>query len=180
MTAKSLHKLSSNPLCHISFIGTLVVPIISWLLFQTVFGWAKKIPISKKMLNNPHDMAFVALSGLLSNILQAGLWMSLQYYLNHGNILKPGFISDMLEYGVKFNIAFALLQMLPIPPFDMSYLLDWVVPKRILYFYRKINSYGYLIAGLLIYLGFFDRVSLQITPIVMNYMNYFLLRWIWV
>ena len=64
-TAKSLGRLSLNPLKHLDPIGALCL-----LVFR--FGWAKPVPINLRYFKNPRrDMALTALAGPLSNFVMA-------------------------------------------------------------------------------------------------------------
>src|SRR5262245_46337449 len=62
-------RLTLNPIKHLDFVGSLVVPAMSYLLGGFLFGWAKPVPY------NPHNLrpgrwseATVAVVGPLSNL----------------------------------------------------------------------------------------------------------------
>ena len=64
-TARSLGRLSLNPLRHLDPIGTLCMILLR-------FGWAKPVPINTRYFKKPRrDMAITALCGPLSNFLLA-------------------------------------------------------------------------------------------------------------
>jgi Zn-dependent protease len=63
-TARMLGRVTLNPLKHIDLIGTLVVPLATFLLTGFLFGWAKPVPIDGRNLHSPRrDMALVASPG---------------------------------------------------------------------------------------------------------------------
>ena len=77
-TAKSLGRLSLNPLRHIDPIGTLLVPGLLLALGGFVFGWAKPVPVDGSRLRHPRrDMALVAVAGPGANLVMALGWAML-------------------------------------------------------------------------------------------------------
>lgn len=66
-TAKSMHRLSLNPLRHIDWIGLL-------MMFVAGFGWAKPVPVDPRYFRKPKQgMALTALAGPVSNFVLAVL-----------------------------------------------------------------------------------------------------------
>ena len=64
-TAKSMHRLSLNPLRHIDWLGLL-------MMFVAGFGWAKPVPVDLRYFKKPKQgMALTALAGPASNLLLA-------------------------------------------------------------------------------------------------------------
>ena len=66
-TAKSMHRLSLNPLRHIDWLGLA-------LMFVAGFGWAKPVPVDLRYFKKPKQgMALTALAGPVSNFVLAFL-----------------------------------------------------------------------------------------------------------
>ena len=62
-TAKSMHRLSLNPLRHIDWLGLL-------MMFAVGFGWAKPVPVDPRYFKDPKKgMALTALAGPVSNFM---------------------------------------------------------------------------------------------------------------
>lgn len=72
-TAKSLGRLTLNPLVHIDPLGTIIMPLLCLLApGGFLIGWAKPVPISPDRLRNPRrDMALVAAAGPAMNFVLA-------------------------------------------------------------------------------------------------------------
>ena len=72
-TAKEQGRLSFNPLRHIDWFGTIILPLL--LFFSKigfVFGWAKPVPVNyDKLKNNRKNLVLVASAGILANIALA-------------------------------------------------------------------------------------------------------------
>jgi len=74
-TAVRLGRLTINPLKHIDTMGTIVVPLITYLLSGFVFGWAKPVPVNPQYFKQPLvDMALVAVAGPTSNFIMGCAW----------------------------------------------------------------------------------------------------------
>src|SRR5512137_678097 len=64
-TARSLGRLTLNPLKHLDIIGTLMVFVVG-------IGWAKPVPVNFNNLRNPkRDMIWVAAAGPITNFVLA-------------------------------------------------------------------------------------------------------------
>ena len=71
-TARALGRVSLNPLVHIDWIGTVLLPIIAAVSELPLIGWAKPVPVMLRNLRNPRrDFMIVAAAGPISNLLQA-------------------------------------------------------------------------------------------------------------
>ena len=72
-TAKRLGRMTLNPLPHIDFLGTLVLPLVGMVTGWRVLGWAKPVPVDPSRLSRKFTqrtgMAMVAGAGPASNIL---------------------------------------------------------------------------------------------------------------
>ncbi|MGH8119749.1 MAG: site-2 protease family protein, partial [Gammaproteobacteria bacterium] len=74
-TARSLGRLTLNPVKHIDPIGTIVLPVVLFYLGGFIFGWAKPVPVNWQNLGHPRrDMALVAAAGPGANLVMMVLW----------------------------------------------------------------------------------------------------------
>lgn len=138
-TAKALGRLSINPLSHLDPIGTLCM-----VLFH--FGWAKPVPIDPRNFKNPkRDFAITALAGPLTNVILGFISsffyvLFLNLYSIHGLTTQVVFLHNLLYFTTLFfmycliiNVGLGVFNLIPIPPFDGSRLLNALLPQR-LYF----------------------------------------------
>ncbi len=132
-TARERGRLTLNPVPHIHWFGSLVFPGVLLLLgSKVIFGWAKPVPVDWARLRDPrNDQVRVALAGPASNLLlglsfgallavspEAGFWAGLQ---------------KLAAFGVLLNCALAVLNLIPVPPLDGSWLVLRFLPLRHLY-----------------------------------------------
>jgi len=165
-TAKTLGRLTLNPLAHIDPIGTILVPIVLVILRSPfLFGWAKPVPVNPNYFRNPYKgMFYVAIAGPLMNIALAlgasaiGRLAILITPLSllYGRGFSAYFVQTifyLLGFFVIINIILAVFNMLPIPPLDGSRVLTYFLPpegKRVM---MQLERYGFLIVLALLYLG---------------------------
>jgi Zn-dependent protease len=149
-TAAELNRLSLNPLRHVDPIGTVVLPGVLALMKAPVFGWAKPVPVDKWRLRNPrYGMMAVAAAGPLINLVMAGVGAVLLGLLlrPYAGVAQPegiaGFLAANLLNFLLINIFLALFNLLPIPPFDGSHIVEGLLPRGAARIYGKLRPYGF-------------------------------------
>ncbi len=164
-TAKSLGRLTLNPISHMDLIGTVIVPAVLLFLGGFIFGWAKPVPVNWNKLANPkRDMVYVAIAGPLANLAMAIAWgvvMKIGYIIGSDN----EFISTPLIYmgyaGVFINSVLMMLNLLPILPLDGGRVLAGLLPHKASYEFSKLERYGFPILIVIIAM---DWLSLILGP----------------
>ena len=152
-TASMLGRLTLNPVKHIDWIGTVLVPGILILSFTGfIFGWAKPVPVNDKNLANPRvDMALVAVAGPVANVLMALLWAGIARI---GVSVEVESISSPLIYmgiaGVSINLVLALINLIPVPPLDGSRVLACLLPPKWAERFNRIEGLGLIVLLLLL------------------------------
>ena len=149
-TAAEARRLSLNPLRHIDPIGTVVLPGLLALVKAPVFGWAKPVPVNKWRLRNPRvGMMLVAIAGPGSNLILAALGAVALGLLAQG-ITEAPVQGTLRQFAVLnaynfilFNIFLALFNMLPIPPFDGSHVVEGLLPRRAAAAYERLRPFGF-------------------------------------
>lgn len=159
-TARSMGRLSLNPLRHVDRFGTLLLPgalILGQLLtigrVGFLFGWAKPVPVSAWRFANPRrGMALVAAAGPAVNFFLA--WLAA--LLLHGTALLSGPVGDvadaMLQTFILANLVLGLFNLLPIPPLDGGRIMVGVLPERLAYAWARLERAGLVIVLLFVFL----------------------------
>ncbi|KLI64144.1 site-2 protease family protein [Aurantiacibacter marinus] len=147
-TAQEQNRLSLNPIRHVDPIGTLLVPGALALAGMPVFGWAKPVPVIKQRLNNPRfGMMAVAAAGPGTNFVLAAIGAVLLGLiapnLAGGPGGEPHLFVTALVYFISINIFLALFNLLPIPPFDGSHVIEGLLPRSAAKAYEKIRPLGF-------------------------------------
>lgn len=127
-TAKDMGRLTLNPIKHLDIMGAICM-----LLFG--FGWAKPVPVnSMNFKKRDKGMVLTALAGPVSNILMAFLGVILWTVLKAYNVIPPtlagGFINQFLIVFIMLNVAFAVFNLLPVPPLDGSKIVEPLLPPK--------------------------------------------------
>ena len=174
-TAKEQRRLSFNPLRHVDPVGTVILPGLLALVKAPVFGWAKPVPVIRERLRNPRfGMMAVAAAGPGSNLVLAAVGAILLGLLVRGVGDSPPaeplrFIALNLSNFLTINIFLALFNLLPIPPFDGSHIVEGLLPPRAAAVYDRLRPFGFplvfiLLIGLPYLIPGFDLVSRIVLP----------------
>jgi len=155
-TASQLGRLTLNPIKHVDFVGTIIIPgllLISSAGF--IFGWAKPVPVDPRYFKNPRrDMAIVAVAGPVSNLLMALAWtllVKIGVELKMEGISLPLILMGMA--GIQINLVLALINLIPIPPLDGSRIVTGFLSNRLAWQYNKLERYGFFILVALLWTG---------------------------
>ena len=148
-TAANLGRLTLNPIKHVDPIGTLILPTILAVTGAPIFGWAKPVPVQQNRLRDPrvHMMA-VAFAGPASNLILAFLAVAgMALMINLGGGAQEldfvgRFVFDNLSNFMVINIFLALFNLLPIPPFDGSHIMEGLLPRHLARAYNSSRRYG--------------------------------------
>jgi Zn-dependent protease len=125
-TAQQAGRLTLNPLKHIDWFGTVILPLMLMFGGYPVFGWAKPVPY------NPFNLrlrrwgpAVVAASGPVSNFMLATIFLfSLKYCLTVLHLPDGNLLLHFLMYLTIVNIILGTFNLIPIAPLDGSALLE--------------------------------------------------------
>ena len=148
-TAKSLGRLSLNPIKHIDPIGTILVPAVLYFSGAPfIFGWAKPVPINiSTVIRNGGTNAAVAVSlaGITYNFILAAICATILPMISD----PESFIAYFFQWSIIINVVLGVFNLWPIPPLDganaVRYLAEGWNLKGFAAFYDKIAPYGMLI-----------------------------------
>lgn len=152
-TAKERKRLSLNPIRHVDPFGTLILPGLLTLSGLPAFGWAKPVPVIKQRLRNPRfGMMMVAAAGPGTNLVLAAIGAIALGILTRADpdSLVALFVGVSLSYFIVLNIFLALFNLLPIPPFDGSHIVEGVLPPRAAQIYERLRPFGILLMFLVL------------------------------
>jgi len=146
-TAKDLQRLSLNPMRHVDPIGTVILPGILAMTGAPIFGWAKPVPVNARRLNNPrYGMMAVAIAGPGTNFILALVGAVVLGLFARGLTEEPGMGVQLLLTGLNYfiviNIFLGLFNLIPLPPFDGSHIVEGLLPDGPSRFYAKLRPFG--------------------------------------
>jgi Zn-dependent protease len=174
-TARLLGRVTLNPVAHTDPIGTLLIPIVGFIVSAMggsffLIGWGKPTPVNPLRWRNK-DLAnvMVSIAGILANILIATiafiilkvLFRTGMYWTMSESLQEP--VGLFLEYLLIMNISLAVFNLLPFPPLDGSKVLETFLPESMQPIMATLEQYGYLILMVLMYMGVLGAI---ISPVI--------------
>jgi Zn-dependent protease len=147
-TAKQHGRLTFNPLAHLDWIGTVLLPGLMVLTHAPfMFGWAKPVPVDFDRLHPRRlGLILVAFAGPAVNLILA--WFSL--ILLQTSLGGTTFNHDFLTALARVNLVLAAFNLLPFLPLDGGRILTGLLPKSLAESYARTERYGMLTLMVLI------------------------------
>jgi Zn-dependent protease len=157
-TARSMGRISLNPLVHIDPILTIALPLLLALTGGPIFGAAKPVQVDFRRLKyDEFGGALVGAVGPLTNLVLA---IIAALFLKYAN-LASGLEYKILGYAVIINIGFFVFNSIPWPPLDGSRVLYAFAPKPLQEIMESIERMGF--AGLVIFMILFYQLIAPFT-----------------
>jgi Zn-dependent protease len=132
-------RLTLNPLAHVDWLGTAILPFLTSLFTGGFLGWGKPVMTNtSKLKGGRNGLALVALAGPGSNVIMAVI---LAMVARLTLPIAPAF-ANFAATGVELSLYLAIFNLLPVPPLDGSkLLLAMRVPVVV---YQEIARFGFM------------------------------------
>ena len=183
-TARLLGRVTLNPVAHTDPIGTLLIPIVNFLISASggggffLIGWGKPTPVNPLRWRQK-DLAnvMVSIAGILANLLIAIIAFTIikvlrvtgLAYAIPDSLLEP--VGLLLTNMLSMNISLAVFNLLPVPPLDGSKVLETFLPPSMQPLYEILEQYGFVILMVLMYMGVFSAIVSPILNVVYSFLR---------
>ena len=138
-------RVTLNPLAHVDWLGTAILPFVTSLLGAGFLGWGRPVRTqTEKLKGGLNGLALVSLAGPFSNVIMAVILAAVALACLHPAPSAAEFFAE----GVRLSLYLALFNLLPVPPLDGSKLLLAArIPVRV---YIEISRFGFMLLIVLI------------------------------
>lgn len=178
-TAYLLGRVTLNPVAHTDPIGTLLIPIISFVFGAMggalgsipLIGWGKPTPVNpRKWTNYKWGNVMVSVAGVLANlilliigIILAKIMMTQGFEIKdflriQGEAMSTNPLSIFVGNLMLLNLSLFVFNLLPFPPLDGSKILQTFMPESTEPIFNLLEQFGFLILMFLIYIGVFSFI----------------------
>jgi len=165
-TPRMMGRLSINPLRHIDPIGTVLLPI-GLLIFSGgafTFGYAKPVPFNPRYLKDQRKgTALIGIAGPAMNVILAlgttfllllAVWLlpaiTVLQRADSGMIVQLAPLGILLARFAYINLVLCFFNLLPIPPFDGSRVVQKFLKGNARHYYAQLEQYGmWIVLGII-------------------------------
>jgi len=176
-TAMLAGRLTLNPIKHLDFIGSFLLPLIlKFTGSPIIFGYAKPVPVNFANLRDyRRGVIYVSSAGVLANFVCAFISGMLFQFLmgmeklwyNSAAGQFVSFLVLILGYSVIINCVLAIFNLIPVPPLDGSKIFAMFLPLNLRQQYARLERFGILIIVVLLATDLFNKlISLIISPLI--------------
>jgi len=180
-TARNRGRISLNPLVHLDWLGSVIVPVLLALLpGGMMFGWAKPVPVDWRNLAHPRrDQAVISAAGPASNLLLALLFAVLLGVVGglaggrsggEWSVRLLVFVHALASWGILLNVLLALFNLIPVPPLDGSWLLVAVLPEAAAQRLLRLGPFGLILLLVLLNGGLGGWLSRGVQAVASHYL----------
>jgi Zn-dependent protease len=168
-TAYLLGRVTLNPVAHTDPIGTLLIPIISFILGAIggplgsipLIGWGKPTPVNpRRWTNYKWGNISVSIAGITANLILMTIGIIIAKILISQGVFgitdffrSSNPVAIFVGYLMTLNLGLFVFNLLPFPPLDGSKLLSTFLPASAEPILTLFEQYGFLILMALIYIG---------------------------
>lgn len=182
-TAYHLGRVTLNPVSHIDLIGTIILPILGFIVSYSssfsfpLIAWGKPTPVNPlRWRNKDTANVCVSIAGIVVNLLIAVISTVIikvliwQQILNAQNF-QEGLIAILFNFlytMVLMNVGLAVFNLLPFPPLDGSKVLQTFLPRSFEPLFNILETYGFLILLVLLQLGIIRAIVVPLNNFVLS------------
>ncbi|MEO5627314.1 MAG: site-2 protease family protein [Candidatus Saccharimonadales bacterium] len=149
-TAHAMGRVSLNPLKHVDPYTTILLPLVTLVLFKVPLLAAKPVPFNPSRVRfEEFGAALVGLAGPFTNLALAVLTAGV-LRITDGAV--NGVVLQFLIVFLQVNIGLFVFNMIPIPPLDGSRLIYALVPESVQELMASMERYGIMLIFALVLL----------------------------
>jgi Zn-dependent protease len=154
-TAKNAGRLTLNPAKSIDPFGSIVLPLMGFLLGGVIFGYAKPVPYNPMYFKNLRQgEIIVGLSGPSANLLLAAFgtamaWAAVPLLLISSQLANALYLVGLVL--AEANLVLMFFNLIPIPPLDGSSIVPLFLPDSMLRGWYGIQRYAFGIFIVLVF-----------------------------
>lgn len=150
-TAEYAGRLTLNPLAHIDWYGSILMPLMLWLISggRFLFAYAKPVPYNPYNLKNQQwGPAYVGIAGPATNLLIAAVMALAVRVLGFDSVYGGFFLRVVI-----INVSLAIFNLVPLPPLDGSKVLFAFLPARYDRLKYQLEKNGMILVFIFIFFG---------------------------
>ena len=128
-------RVTLNPLAHVDWIGTVLLPAVTSLMGMGFMGWGRPVNTNPSKLKFwRRGMFLVAMAGPASNIVFALVLSAVAAFVPAAR--------ELAGYAAFVSVYLALFNLVPLPPLDGSRI--WLLTPALDRVYSEIARFGFL------------------------------------
>lgn len=144
--------ISLNPINHIDLSG-----FICFVIFK--FGWGKPLNVN---INRFKNKFWGKIIFSLANATICFVYALLGYVLYVSRIIDNSYLLEFIMTIASISIAFGIIGLIPLPPFDGAIFISAFLPSDVEYEYFKLSKFTTIILLVLIITQAFEKLFVPV------------------
>lgn len=168
-TAQKEGRITLNPIKHIDPFATILLPLITLIIFKVPLLAAKPVPFNPSRVKyEEFGAALIAAAGPLTNLFLA--FFTALFLKFFGNSIGV-FAVEIFSIFILINVALFVFNSIPIPPLDGSRVLFAVAPEPLQKIMNQMELIGiFIIFGMVVFVPGFGQLLVDLNLAVLEFL----------
>ncbi len=165
-TPREQGRLTLNPIAHIDLLGTIIVPGVLIALNHPPIAWAKPVQFTPyRFTRKVHLKTGVMLTSVAGPLMNLALAVGCSFAVAAAGHLGsfPGRlrVTTLLQYAVELNVILFLFNLIPVPPFDGTRVVQGLLPYSWRNAWAQLERFAPLFVAVFLFTGFGTSLILK-------------------
>jgi len=151
-------RVTLSPLAHYDLVGTILLPLVGTFASGVpLLAWGKPVQVNPRHYT-PGTRVLVSVMGPAMNLALAVVASLVVLALAKTHVLHQALALVIVQFIVTLNLRLLFFNLIPIPPLDGGFLLDYFLPSSLQIVSQTLRRYGMVLLYVLLLTGVINQI----------------------